>query len=78
MPENQSWLIWNFERGMWWKPHQLGYTDNILEAGRYSYDVAVAIVREANAPLLQLHALTGKFVKRRGDTKPKEAMVPSC
>lgn len=30
------WLIWDFERGMWWKNGGNGYTKNVDQAGRYT------------------------------------------
>ena len=41
--------IWCFERGMWWKPYSNGYTFHIKEAGKYSYEEAVEIVKQANS-----------------------------
>lgn len=42
------WMIWNFERGMWWKPHRNGYTPYPREAGTYSFEEASEIVNAAN------------------------------
>lgn len=36
---------------MWWMPNSKGYTGEIVQAGRYTYDDAVDIVREANKHL---------------------------
>jgi ABC-type transport system substrate-binding protein len=33
---------------VWWKPNHRGYTDDIREAGRYSYEEAKKIVDGAN------------------------------
>ena len=60
-----KFLIWNFERDMWWRPNNCGYTPNIDEAGRYSFARAKAIVDRANI----LMALSGF-------SRPKEAMLP--
>ena len=40
-------LIWSIEHTAWWRPHALGYTTDIFQAGLYSRDVAVGIVRLA-------------------------------
>lgn len=55
------WLIWSFEHQGWWKPKKFGYTTNILEAGRYSYQEAKNIVEKANYGCYNI---------------PEEAMVP--
>lgn len=31
-----KYLIWSFEHNAWWKPNEMGYTENIVLAGRYS------------------------------------------
>ena len=43
-----KYLIWCYERGMWWKPNSNGYTTNLHEAGRYSEEEATQIVNNAN------------------------------
>ena len=48
-PQNKTlWLIWSFEHNAWWGKNWLGYTENIKEAGRYTYHEARAIVWSAN------------------------------
>lgn len=56
----QMYRIWNFERGMWWRPCSNGYTHEREEAGLYSETRALDIVKQAN----------------RFSTKLEEAMVP--
>lgn len=41
-------LIFDLERGQFWKGNQFGYTDNIEEAGRFSYDDAYQIRKNAD------------------------------
>lgn len=60
-----KYLIWNFERGMWWKPDNHGYTSDITEAGRYPFSWAQSIVDKANL-LLKSDKLK----------IPEEAIVP--
>lgn len=56
------WLIWNFERGMWWKAGQHGYTPRLKEAGTYTFEEALRLVEGAN-----------KFCHK---DKPEEALLP--
>ncbi len=42
------WLIWSIEHNAWWKPAACGYTKNRADAGRYTFDEATAIVKDAN------------------------------
>jgi hypothetical protein len=43
-----KWKIWSIEHQGWWRPNHQGYTKEIKEAGRYSTNEAVSIVRSAN------------------------------
>ena len=43
-----QYLIWSTERNMWWKARELGYTEDILKAGRYSREQALDITVDAN------------------------------
>jgi hypothetical protein len=45
---DRVYVIWSFEHDAWWKPHRLGYTLEIEEAGHYSADEANEIVDNAN------------------------------
>ena len=42
------YLIWSEEHGAWWKANKTGYTRFIREAGRYSLEEAIDIVRQGN------------------------------
>lgn len=55
------YLVWSIEHNAWWRPASQGYTPSREEAGRYTFDQAVAIVTSANAFL---------------DERPNEAMCP--
>ena len=61
--ENSRWLIWCFERNMFWRSGSNGYTENIDEAGFYSFEEAYAIVNNANKYATSVN-------------KPEEAMLP--
>ncbi len=43
-----KWLIWSMEHNAWWKPAGVGYTESRADAGRYSYEDALQIVKLAN------------------------------
>lgn len=58
--DRYAWLIWSMEHGQWWRPARKGYTTSREDAGRYTYDEAVKIVREGNF---------------RPDMHPHEAMI---
>lgn len=47
----QNWLIWSNEHKAWWAPREHGYCRTRAEAGRYSYERAIEIVRNANIAL---------------------------
>jgi len=49
MTSSLTYLIWSNEHRMWWRAAERGYADSIEEAGRYPYERAEAIVREASA-----------------------------
>lgn len=42
------YYLFDFERGMWWKPNAFGYTDNVFEAGKFSFDDAKEKTVKAN------------------------------
>ena len=46
--DEKKYLIWNLERGQWWKPAEHGYTSDIKQAGLYSESDAIRIIRNAN------------------------------
>jgi hypothetical protein len=60
--QTKEWLIWSIEHGAWWAPNSLGYTKSRKNAGLYSWDDALAIVRGANTGL-------------NDQTPPHEAMI---
>ncbi len=37
-----GWLIWSNEHQMWWKDNQAGYTADVMCAGRYAREDALA------------------------------------
>ena len=43
-----EWLIWSIEHQAWWAADSCGYTRNLQQAGRYSRDAALEIVRTSN------------------------------
>lgn len=43
-----KYMIWCFERGMWWKPNSSGYTSNVFHAGKYTLGQAHSICVLAN------------------------------
>jgi hypothetical protein len=44
-----NWLIWSSDHGGWSKPNRHGYTNRLVDAGRYSFDEALEIVQDANS-----------------------------
>lgn len=48
MNTNGRWLILNTRRGVWWRANQAGYTEDVLEAGRYGDEEALQIVERMN------------------------------
>lgn len=42
------WLIWSIEHKAWWRPAHAGYTELKSDAGSYSYEEALDIVKGAN------------------------------
>lgn len=48
MSPEAKFLIWSFEHRGWWKPNGNGYTEDIKEAGVYSYADAFEICTDAN------------------------------
>lgn len=59
---NSYWHIWSIEHGMWWRKSHQGYTEIQDEAGVYTYEEALKIVKNANI---------------RMDDIPNEAMILS-
>lgn len=43
-----NWLIWSNEHRGWWRFCKAGYTNDIEEAGRYTFDEADGICIDAN------------------------------
>ena len=44
-----NYYIWSFEHNSWWRWHSRGYTTDIKQAGKYSFDNAKQICDSANA-----------------------------
>ena len=44
----KNWLIWSIEHNAWWMPNSMGYTSDRSKAGRYTFQDALAIVKDAN------------------------------
>jgi hypothetical protein len=49
--EKREWIIWSIEHTAWWAPAERGYTKDRTEAGCYTYEQALAILRGANMGL---------------------------
>lgn len=61
----QQFYIWSHEHNGWWRPRHVGYTPKIEEAGKYSFEEALAICHQANMINLE-----------RGTISINESMVP--
>lgn len=44
----ERWYIWSLEHNGWWKPNHIGYTPHKSQAGTYTYEEALKIVKNAN------------------------------
>lgn len=44
----EKWLIWSIEHGAWWDADRTGYVPQRDRAGRYSFEEARQIVKDAN------------------------------
>ncbi len=42
------WYIWSMEHDKFWAPNRNGFSAHRSEAGTYSYEEAIEIVRNAN------------------------------
>lgn len=71
---NQLWLIWSLEHRAWWRPNRNGYTRWRDTAGRYTYQQALEIVRDANAHIDKSDTPNESMVPLN-ETEPKEAAV---
>lgn len=47
MSNDDMFLVWSNQKGLWWRPGRAGYTQYIEEAGRYSRTDAEEIVASA-------------------------------
>ncbi len=56
-----KWLVWSNEHKAWWRKARCGYTTISTHAGRYTFEEASSICREAN---------------RFADGIPNETMIP--
>lgn len=45
---SNNYLIYSYEHKAWWKPGKRGYSEDIGEAGVYSFEYAVEICKSAN------------------------------
>lgn len=48
MTDEQKFYIWSNEKLAFWRPARSGYTFNITEAGKYDFEEAVQICKDAN------------------------------
>ena len=39
-----KFLLWDWERRMWWKADKMGYTEDPAEAGRYTKEQAADVI----------------------------------
>lgn len=46
--KEQMYVIWSYEHSSWWRPHSMGYTVDINQAGLYTKDEAAKICDDAN------------------------------
>lgn len=44
----KEWYIWSIEHSAWWRASHNGYTEDFAEAGLYTYEEALKIVKGAN------------------------------
>lgn len=58
MTDEEFYLVWSNQRGMWWRPRHSGYTQYIEEAGRYLRPEAEKIVARATCDGLLTHHRT--------------------
>lgn len=63
MSEINLWYIWSNEHNAWWKSNHRGYHPDKNNAGLYTTEQAIAIVKGAN-----------EF--QFADQVPNEAMIP--
>lgn len=50
-------LIWSFEHNAWWGPGELGYVEEVKDAGLYELDRAIdictqAVIRDCNEAIV--------------------------
>lgn len=43
----KKFVIWSFSRAAWWLPNEMGYTDSLERAGKYSYMDACRIAERS-------------------------------
>ena len=69
------YVIWDFEKGLWWKPKAYGYTPDLDEAGRFDAKEAGRIV--TNAVFNECVQVHESVAKREGTPKyhPYEGRV---
>ena len=46
--KDSKWYIWSIEHQGWWMPDENGYTSKKQYAGRYTFERACQIVKNAN------------------------------
>jgi hypothetical protein len=49
--QEMKWLIWSNEHTAWWRANHLGYCYSRAEAGRYTFEEACDVVKNANYAL---------------------------
>jgi hypothetical protein len=75
----RHYLIWSNEHRMWWRADQRGYTDAIVEAGRYPYNEAQQIVLSASANGALLYDRTDPVTGEQYRQAPEVAVLaPEC
>ena len=73
----QMFVIWSWKHWAWWTPNIEGYTEQLAQAGRYTFDEAARIT-VGHVPAGEEVAMLEAEAFQRGQPKiPSELPTPS-
>lgn len=73
--KQKTFIIWSIEHGAWWAPNKRGYDKERRNAGTYSFEDALKIVKSAN---IGLHNVPNEAMIEYVEPEKVEVIILPC